>query len=243
MKKSILIISTFLTTIFVSHAQTAIYPESPEYNFSAYVPFKAEYSQMGMSMLVITTKSADNIGYNVSMTMPDMINPSRVITDVIGMKAKDAAFSYRNFHLLQPSRYYMQVESKDTLISLIRSNEKEIRKSSIETNDKGCFDGTFVYWLLGGINYTKTKSFKMNTWKYTPQGLAIGLTPIFTNEGKASISINGANYHCNKIVVSPAPGVQLISYVAEKAPYLIKQEYVQGDNKAMTIIELKKVLE
>lgn len=236
----LLFLSSFLA-IYSASAQKEIYPSSPEFNLSNFKVFKADYRQMGVPMHIATSISNDSLTYNVSMTMPDMSNNSKIITDVIGFDAKNGCFKYRNFHLLQPVKSYVQVEKKTDTLTMLSLQGNHVDRKEIGTKNKLYFDGTFVYWLLSGLLDSTLKSFKMNTWKYTPKGLTVGLSPVFHIKGTEKIYVSGIEFICSKIVIEPYSGVKINCYISKSAPYLIKQEYVQGTSKPVTIIQLEKV--
>ncbi len=234
-----LYICLFVMT-FKVYSQAKIYPSSPEFNLSYLKAFKADYDQMGMTVHVMTLLETNGVNYNISMIMPDITDPDKIITDVIGMNKKTGSFKYRNFHLLRPSISYNQVEKKGDTLFMKNLQNKELDIKKLKTKES-YFDGTFIYWLLHGVIDSKIKSFKMNTWKYTSKGLKVELSPTFEMKGVGTINVSGMEFECTKIVVEPSPGIQLNSYISKSAPYLIKQEYVQGTSDPVAILQLKKL--
>lgn len=229
----------FLSSIVCS-AQTEINPSSDVYSFNI-KPFNALYSQMGSTLLVSTSQSADKKIYNISMSMADLANPSRVITDVIGLSTQDGSFVYRDFHLPMPSWTFNRVQYTDAKVAIESFSRSGSQKSEKESPER-VFDGTFVYWQLSGIDQS-IPSFKVNRWKYTPQGLVVGIPEAaFELQKKEDVSVDGNMYACRVYSIEAAPGVKVICYVSDEAPYLIKQEYRQGDGEPTTILSLYKML-
>gem|GEM_PF-5788597 len=219
-------------------SQTVVTPDSKHFQFKL-EPFSATYSQMGSTLAVETSLSLDSKMYQINMSMPNVRSPSRLITDVIGLEAETGAVVYRDFHLLLPSWSYNRMEVNKGSIHLASYGEHAVKLDSALVGGK-VFDGTFGFWLLSGINDT-VDSFMLNRWKQSPKGLEVGLSPTFTVEGREMITINEVEYACAVIAVAAAPGVKIVSYVSEQAPYLIKQVYLQGDNPGMEVLRLQKM--
>lgn len=237
---------SFLTLVLISFAwiswaQTPIYPTSDTYSFDL-VPFQAEYLQMGSVLTVHTSRSADGIGYNVVMIMPDLNEPSRVSTDVIGISAKDGSFSYRDFGFALPARSIKRVEFDESKLSVATYSSSGNTQEEIASSEK-VFDGTFVYWQLAGIS-RRVDSFTINRWRQTPEQVEAGMSAAaFVLDGKEDVSAAGKSFRCRRYTAEAGPDTKIICYVAEEAPYLIRQTYQQGDAEPMAILELSKLLE
>ncbi len=231
---------TILLISLASHAQSEIDPTSGSYTFKM-EPFSVVYSQLETELFVTTSHSVDRTIYNVVMSMPDIANQSRVITDVIGVAVKDGSFIYRDFHFPMPSWKFNRVRYDDQKISIesfsASGTEKEEREST-----KPVFDGTFVYWQLAGVAKS-ADNFVINRWKQSSEGLVVGMSAAsFRLEGKKDIKIGEDTYNCRVYAVEAAPGTKVICYVSDQAPYLIKQEYQEGDTDPVDIMVLSRVL-
>lgn len=220
------------------NSQTTIKPDSKHFEFKL-EPFAATYSQMGSTLAVQTSISADDKMYQVNMSMPNARNPSRLITDVLGLEAETGAVVYRDFHLLMPSWSFNRMEVDKGSIHLASYGGPAVKIDSVLVSGK-VFDGTFGFWQLSGID-DGVEIFTLNRWKQGPKGLEVGLSPAFTVEGREIVTINAVEYDCRLISVVPAPGVKIVSYVSEQAPYLIKQVYLQGDNTNTEVLRLQKM--
>lgn len=220
-------------------AQPQIDPTSESYTFKM-KPFCAEYSQMGSKMLVNATQSPDGSVFNVIMSMPDVSAPQKVITDVIGL-SKDGSFVYRDFHMPFPSWAYHRAAYRDDSIKIESFSKAGANVQAKDVNTP-VFDGSFLYWQLVDVN-KELKSFYLQRWKMSPQGPEVGKTGApFLLSGEAEITIGDINYKCRIYSVEVAPGSQIRSYVSDQKPYLIKQEYQQGENDLVPIITLTKLL-
>lgn len=222
-------------------AQTPIYPTSETYSFDL-VPFQAEYLQMGSVLTVHASQSTDATGYNVVMIMPDLNEPSRVSTDVIGLSSADGSFVYRDFGFALPARSIKRVEFEDSKLSVATYTMSGNTREEISSPEK-VFDGTFVYWQLAGVS-RQVKSFTINRWRQTPQQVEAGMSAAaFVLEGKEEISAAGRPFMCRRYTAEAGPDTRIICYVADEAPYLIRQTYQQGEAEPTAILELSKVLE
>ena len=234
------ITSILIILVFNLNAQTAFDPSSDAYTFKM-KPFHAQYTQMGSDLLVSTALSADGSGYNVTMSMMDMTNPTRRITDVIGLSSTDGSFVYRDFHMLVPSWIYYRARISEGQLILDGYNNTGTSRDSIAVK-KPVFDGTFVYWQLGGVDSSK-EEFRIQRWKQSPGGLVAGASPSFKSNGRETIEVGGKSYKCRVLEVEAAPGVKIICYVSDEVPYLIKQEFKQGDTVPQPVLTLVRVLE
>lgn len=236
----LLLISILLSFSLHSFAQAEIDPASDLHSFKM-ESFTAEYTQMGNKLIVSTNFSSDQAMYNVTMSIPDLSNRSKIITDVIGISAADGSFLYRDFHLLVPAWSYNRVRYETDKI-LIESFSKEGIEKSEKQSEQPVFDGTFVYWQLSGID-PSVDSFVLRRWKQTPQGLVVGLsTAPFGLESKKEVIVGEEKYVCRIYEVEIATDTKVICYVSDQAPYLIRQEYQQGEAIPSTILELSRVL-
>ncbi len=227
--------------IGVGLAQTPIYPTSDAYSFDL-VPFQVEYLQMGSVLTVCTSQSTDGEGYNVVMIMPDLNEPTRVSTDVIGLSAQDGSFVYRDFGFALPSRSIKRVEFDESKLSVATYAESGNTQDEMASPEK-VFDGTFVYWQLAGVS-RNVKSFTINRWRQTPQKVEAGMSEVaFVLDGKEEVSAAGKQFACRRYTAEAGPATKIICYVAEEAPYLIRQTYQQDGAEPMTILELSKVLD
>ena len=156
---------------FFSYSQDVIYPNSPSYHFEL-ENFEATYSQMGASLHVAASTSPDGKLYNIKMSMPDLLNPSRIITDIIGISAEDGSFIYRDFHLPLPTYTYNRVSYAQGKLSSRTFSEKTMVSDTIESSNP-LFDGTFAFWQLGGM---KTGEATSDLW-------ASGLAEVSEQEG------------------------------------------------------------
>lgn len=238
---SILLVRPLITLVilcsssFIVMAQEDIYPDSKSFEFK-FSPFQATYSQMGQLLKVDMRLSADKKVFNVVMSMPDLTNPSRSITDVIGVSAIDGAFVYRDFHLPLPQWTYNRVEHTDGRLVMESFSADGEKRQQKEINGK-LFDGTFAYWQLGSVS-PSLNSFTLNRWKTSPNGLVTGASAAFKVEGSRNISVADHSFSCKIFTVEAGPGVKILNYVADEAPYLIKQEYQQGSGPATVVMEL-----
>lgn len=237
MKQLLLLFCTLLWQSL--HAQPQIDPTSEFYTFKM-KSFCAEYSQMGNKMLVNATQSPDESVFNVVMSMPDASAPHKVITDVIGL-SKDGSFLYRDFHMPFPNWAYHRATYIDNSV-LIESFSKAGADEQAKEVNTPVFDGSFLYWQLVGVA-KELKAFYLQRWKMSPQGLEVGKTGVpFLLSGEAEITIGDINYKCMIYSVEVASGTQIRCYVSDQKPYLIKQEYQQGENESVPIIMLTRLL-
>ncbi len=236
----LLLISALLSFSLFSIAQTEIDPISDSHAFRM-ESFTAEYAQMGSNLIVSTSFSSDQSMYNVTMSMPDLSNRSRIITDVIGISAADGSFAYRDFHLMLPAWSFNRVRYEIDKILIESFTNEGVEKNEKQT-EQPVFDGTFAYWQLSGID-PSVDSFVLRRWKQTPQGLVVGLsTAPFVLNGKKEVIVGREKYDCRIYEVEIAAGTKVICYVSDQAPYLIRQEYQQGEANPSTILELSRVL-
>ncbi len=227
--------------VYLSWAQTPIYPTSEMYSFDL-TPFHAEYMQMGSKLTVQASKSANELGYNVVMIMPDLSNPTRVSTDVIGLSATNGAFVYRDFGFALPSPSIKRVEYADAKISVFSFAASGNKQEEIASSKK-VFDGTFVYWQLAGIS-VEVESFTINRWRQTPQQVEAGMSSAaFVLGGKEKVIAAGKEFACRRYSVEAGPETKIICYVSKEAPYLIRQDYQQGGSEPTTILQLSKMLD
>ena len=223
-----------------SHAQAEIDPSSSSYQFSM-EPFHAVYDQMGSQIRVNTHLSTDSTSYQIVMSMPTLANQARITTDVIGLSASDGTFAYRDFHLSAPTWAYNRAVYKDGKV-MVESFAEDGKTSKEALSPKPVFDGTFAYWQLAGVDNAVT-SFVMNRWKYSPAGLVVGMSTVpFERVGKEELTVGGTAYKCQIYEVAAGPEAKLICYVADEAPYLIRQTYQQGDTEPMPIMTLQEVI-
>lgn len=219
-------------------AQFQVSPTSEEYHFDL-GSFGAEYNQMGNTMFVDSRLSTDGQVYNITMRMPDLSNPSRIITDVIGVSSKNGAFIYRDFHLPMPKWSYNRANYSDGKIHHVIYSETGVSSEEVEASAE-VFDGTFAYWQLSGVD-GEIGSFGLNRWKKSGSGLEAGISPHFKMEGTEEVRVGERIFYCRRYTVEPTNGIAVISYVSDEAPYLIRQDYTRGEQK-MTILELVRVL-
>ncbi len=238
MRSILLILSLGLLGLPHSYAQVSITPESKEFHFQL-LPFSALYQQMGTNLSLETSHSADGKLYQVNMSMPDASRPNRLITDVLGLDVNNGAIVYRDFHLLMPAWSYNRMEKSQSTLRLNSYGKDNPIRDSTELKGE-VFDGTVAYWLLSGLEES-VKEFKLRRWKYTPNGLQVGYSPTFKAQGKEQLTINEIKYDCRIFSVEAAPGVEIVSYVSNQAPYLIKQVYKQGDQPEMEVLRLQKM--
>ncbi len=238
--QTILVILFFFTAISLS-AQTAIYPKSKAFVFSKFQPFQAEYTQMQYSLKVMCSLSPDKSVYNIVMIMPDGLDINHVLTDVIGIDAKTGDFLYRNFSLLYPVKMNFNVKRKKDHLMVQKMTSQGSSLDSISLDERGVFDGTFAFWLMRGMDYNKNPSFKMNTWKTGQKGIEANLSSEVRFKEKVDLKIGGQTFICDQLIQSSSQGVKIISYISKEAPYLIKQEYVKGDEAPVTILEFKSL--
>ncbi|NET31695.1 MAG: hypothetical protein F6K19_06800 [Cyanothece sp. SIO1E1] len=238
MRSIILMLFVGLSYLPHSYAQISITPESKEFQFEL-IPFSAIYQQMGTSLSLETSRSADGKMYQVSMCMPDASRPDRIITDVLGLDAHSGAIVYRDFHLLMPAWSYNRMEKTPTSLRLNSYGQETISRDST-TLEGEVFDGTLAYWLLSGMSES-VEEFKLRRWKYTPNGLEVGYSPTFKAKGREQLTISEIKYDCRIFSVEAAPGVEIVSYVSNQAPYLIKQVYKQGGQPEMEVLRLQKM--
>jgi len=217
--------------------QPNITPNSKEFTFQL-KPFEALYSQMGGQLHVRTSLSPNGNVYNIVMSMANMTNSSEMITDVMGLSSENGAFIYRDYHLLMPSWSYNRVRIQGGMLEKTSFNNEGSTNQSVET-EALIFDGTFIFWMISGVDKS-INEFTVERWKDGPGGIVSGASGKMTSDGSVSVQVGDRTYDCRKFVVEAAPGVKVITYVSDTAPYLIKQEYVQGSAGSRTVLELLK---
>ncbi len=234
-----LLSALLLLVVWQLAGQQRISPQSEQYKFS-FQPFQATYTQMGTDMTVKTEHSPDGSTYNVSMIMPSIADPSKAITDVIGLSAEDGSFVYRDFQSLMPDWSFNTVVAKGKNLQMSRFKTGGNERDSVVLATK-VFDGTFVNWQLAGLAPTVT-AVSFHRWRHTPRkGLEVGWSATLTMEKETELRIASRTYPCKVWTMEPAPGVKIVCYISRKAPYLIKQEYQRGD-QVDTILELKHLI-
>lgn len=236
MRKLVAVMALLVGIQISSVAQEQILPGGQGFDFSLSA-FSADYVQMGRTLSVNTSTSADGKVYNVVMSMPDFTNPSRIITDIVGISNTTGAFLYRDFHLPLPSWSYNRVEHKAGNIIHQSFGGSAVATDSTSMAD-AVFDGTFAYWQLAGVSQS-VNGFSLNRWKATPQGLVAGLSPEFKYERRQELTVGEQTFTCRVFSVEAAPGTKIINYISNKAPYLIRQEMERGSSPAISILELK----
>lgn len=224
----------------ICFAQEEVFPGSKSYSFQM-KGFHADYSQMGSKLSVHTGRSDDGKTYNIVMIMPDLNKPDQISTDVIGISTSDGSFLYRDFGFAVPDkRSFKKVEYGDDKIIVATLSATEPRLEEIDCPQK-VFDGTFVYWQLVGMS-SSVESFTFNRWRQTPQKVEAGMSATaFVLDGTQKLKAAGQAFSCRIYSAEAAPGTKIICYVSDEAPYLIRQEYQQGDSDPVTMLELTKV--
>ncbi|MBO6522476.1 MAG: hypothetical protein JJ971_01500 [Balneolaceae bacterium] len=236
-------VRSLLTVLLVSitlHSETndVLNPNSDAYTFSL-ESFRAEYVQMGNRFDITTSFSPDESVYNIMMSMPDISNPNRMITDVIGLSSLNGAFIYRNFHSPMPNWTYNKSTYLNDSVVLKEYSKLEMKEQVVESKNP-VFDGTFAYWQLAGIDNSE-KSFSLNRWRKTANGVEVGASAVFENDRNELVTINGRSFNCRVFVVELGNGDTLTSYTADEPPYLIKQDY-QTNGQEINLIFLVKLL-
>ncbi len=225
----------FFSSITLSEFE--INPNSDTYTFNL-EPFIAEYSQMGSTLNIKTSISPDSAVYNIVMSMPDLSNPSRVITDVLGISSKNGEFIYRNFQLPLPTWTYNKASYSDEKV-VLEIYSGDVLKQETAISEEPVFDGTFAFWQLAGISRSLNK-FSINRWRKNAEGLETGLSSTFSFDRTEVLTVNNQKFNCRVFVVEADNNVKLINFISDSAPYLIKQNY-SANGQEVTVLDLVKI--
>ena len=246
-RNSFIVIAVLLSFFTVTiHAQTTpvIYPGSDQFNTAVFEPFEAEYSQMNFPFTVRFQK-IDKQGKSVFSTMMIMQSPNGIGVDHVGHFAEDFSFAYRYFDFGAYGREHIVIENNEDTLEMSRmplegGSARTMAYTRTEL-EAPAFDGTFVYWLLAGLPLEDGSEYRMNQWLPEEAGLVVRPTVPFKVIGHEQVTTeDGQTYDC-QIVEAEGGAVKYVNYVADQAPYLIRQVALQPQQEPFVILELKSM--
>lgn len=219
-----------------------IAPGHPSFDAERLAPFRAEYTQVGFPFFVDfqSTQWNNQPTYSALMIMH---GPGGVGIDHVGHYASDFRFAYRDFSFGAYGREHLVIENRNDTLAVSRmplEGEQPRTMSYSETPlSAPVFDGTLLYWLLAGVSLETSTTFRMNQWLPEQKGITVRPSAVFTVTGQETVMTpEGHAYDCQVVEATGQAGT-FVMYVANKAPYLIKQVVHPPGQDPVTVLELQ----
>ncbi len=219
-----------------------ITPGHPLFDAERFAPFRAEYTQVGFPFFVDfqSTQWNNQPTYSALMIMH---GPGGVGIDHVGHFASDFRFAYRDFSFGAYGREQLVIENRNDTLAVSRmplDGETPRTMSYTETPlSEPVFDGTLLYWLLAGVALETGDTFRMNQWLPEQKGITVRPSAVFTITGKESVTTPEGHAYACQVVEATGQAGTFVMYVANEAPYLIKQVVHPPGQDPVTVIELK----
>ena len=221
-----------------------IYPGHDQFNADRFIPFTAEYSQMGFPFTIAFEKAQwnESLVYNALMIME---GPNGIGVDQVAHFAEDFRFAFRNFGFGAFGREHIVIENQEDVLHMSRM---PLEGDSARTMtylrkelERPVFDGTLVYWFLAGLPLEKGYEVRMNQWLPEETGITVRPSAAFTVSNREKITTEaGEVFECWVVEAESGP-VKYVNYVAQRAPYLIKQVAIQDQQDPIVLLELKRL--
>lgn len=208
-----------------------------------FVPFEAEYTQMGAAFSARLVRSGgERPVWSFQMVMETPTGGIGI--DHVGHYVDDLGFAYRRFGFGAFRREYLDVSATDSSLvahRLVLEPVEAPPPTRLEYPIDGpVFDGTFVYWLLGALPLEEGATWRLPVWSPTPDGVLTRESAPLHVVGRETVRV-GARAFDAWVVVAPTGGGEARMWVVAEPPYLLRQSIHPDEGEPTTVIDLVRM--